>query len=378
MIGLLVLVLTQNWQQCAPMPTPGFRFASAAVGSRIYAIGGLIVAPDSSRQATEAYDVPADSWLRGLAPMPGPKWDAGCAELDGKVYVIGGTDGHSDLSRVDRYAPSSNTWDTVAPLPWPRSALAGCAYGGCIYAIGGHSGATYERTVARFTPDSGAGRWDVVESLWTPRTSPAAAVAAGKMCAVGGKYYSSDLSSFETYHPGMGWSPSAVQMHHSRSGGAAVGWGPWLCAIGGQSRGRPMSSVEIVNADSGPWRDTTSLSVERAFCGAAVADGFVVVMGGQDLYGATEASVEKNNSIFPPGIEEPETRTPVKTALRWATVASKRVRITCRSAAIYDGSGHRVFAGSGPVDAQFAPGVYFARVTDENGRPASGRITVVR
>jgi hypothetical protein len=381
MIGLLTLVLVQGWQACAPMPTPGYGFACAAVGSRVYAIGGVVSEVDSTvpRLAVEAYDAAADSWITGFAPPPAPKWYSGCAVLDGKIYVIGGTDG-SDLSRVDRFDPATNTWDTVAPLPWPRWALAGCAYAGCIYAIGGFTTAlgTYRRAVARFTPDSGLGQWTVVESLWTRRTSPATAIASGKMCAVGGRYYN-DLSTFEFYIPP--WWQSSRRMHVARSGAAAVGWGKWLCAIGGQGRYGPLSSVEVVNMESStdPWQYAAPLSVPRVFCGAAVADSNVVVMGGLGEQGA-EASVEKADStLFPwSGIEEPQSQMQVQNAPSWATVASGRVRITCRKAMIYDGSGRRVFAGSGPVDVRLAPGVYFARVTDEGDRLVTGTITVVR
>jgi len=380
MIGLLTLVLMQVWEPCAPMPTPGYGFACAAVGSRVYAIGGLL-SDTAPRLAVEAYDVPADSWITGLASPPGASSYAGCAELDGKIYVIGGWDGHSELARVDRYDPAANTWDTVAPLPWPRWGLAGCDCGGEIYAIGGYSSNVlgYKRTVARFTPDSGAGRWEVVESLYTPRTSPAATIAAGRMCAVGGLYFGA-LPSFESYTPGAGWYQYKRTMRVARSGAAAVGWGKWLCAIGGQNSHGPLSSVEVVDVDSGSsWLNAAALPTPRVFCGAAVVDGFVVTLGGSDGQGAVAAVEKADSTLFPlSGIEEPEAGVLLQSTPTWATVASGHVRMTCRSAVIYDGSGRRVFAGTGPVDIRLAPGVYFARVSDTDGRLTSGRVTVVR
>ena len=53
MIGLLTLVLVHGWQACTPMPTPGYGFGCAAVGSRVFAIGGLR-SDSSPRLAVEA------------------------------------------------------------------------------------------------------------------------------------------------------------------------------------------------------------------------------------------------------------------------------------------------------------------------------------
>jgi N-acetylneuraminic acid mutarotase len=380
MLGLLTLILIQSWRPCEPMPTPGYAFACAAVGSRVYAIGGLVSEADSlvPRTATEAYDVPADSWVLDCAPPPGPRWYAGCAALDDKIYVIGGTDGLSDLRRVDRFDPSTNTWDTVAQLPWPRSSLAGCEYGGRIYAIGGYATPIgFQPSVARFTPDSGLGRWDVVDSLNTRRANAAAAVAGGWMCAVGGMYFS-DLKSFE-FSGGGWWTRSARYMNSARSGAAAVGWGEWLCAIGGQDKNGPLSSVEIVSMVNilEPWQYLAQMSVPRAFCGAAVVDTNVIIIGGRGEHGV-EPSVEKGSALVFPGVEESQGQMQVPNVPTWPTVVYGRARIDCRSATIYDGSGRRVFAGSGPVDLSMAPGVYFARVSDADGRLTTGRITVTR
>jgi len=378
MLGLLTLVMVQGWQQCVPMNTPGYAFACAAVGSRVYAIGGL-VSDSVARNVVEAYDVPADSWVLDFAPPPGPRWYSGCAALDGKIYVIGGNNGITDLSRVDRFDPATNTWDTVAPLPWPRSSLAACELGGRIYAIGGYSQAQgLQRTVTVFTPDSGAGRWDVFDSLWTPRANPAAAVAGGVMCAVGGWYFG-NLNTHE-YYLGDQWYPSGRRLNSARSGEAAVGWGEWLCAIGGQNKSGPLSSVEVVSMVNvtQPWQYVAQMAVPRVFCGAAVVDTNVMVIGGRGEHGA-EPSVEKAGaSLFPSGVEEPQVQMPVRKAPGWATVACGHVRINCRDASVYDRSGRRVFAGTGPVDIRLAPGVYFARVTGEDGQLVTGTITFVR
>jgi hypothetical protein len=120
------------------------------------------------------------------------------------------------------------------------------------------------------------------------------------------------------------------------------------------------------------------MAVPRVFCGAAIVDTNVVVIGGRGEHGA-EPSVEKAGaSLFPSGVEEPQVQMPVPKAPGWATVACGHVRINCLDATVYDRSGRRVFAGTGPVEIRLAPGVYFARVTGEDGQLVTGTITFVR
>ncbi|MBN2464798.1 T9SS type A sorting domain-containing protein, partial [candidate division WOR-3 bacterium] len=80
----------------------------------------------------------------------------------------------------------------------------------------------------------------------------------------------------------------------------------------------------------------------------------------------------------PSGVDEAQGETQVRSARSRATVFCGRVLIDCCSADIYDGSGRRVFSGSGPIDVRLPPGIYFARVTRKDDRLVTGTITVVR
>jgi len=60
------------------------------------------------------------------------------AEANGLVYAIGGRDsGNNQLSSVEEYDPSTDTWSTVASLSTARENLAGAEANGLVYAIGG-------------------------------------------------------------------------------------------------------------------------------------------------------------------------------------------------------------------------------------------------
>jgi len=370
---LLMLCFVQSWQQGAPMPTPGYGFACASVGSRVFAVGGLRGGQDSMRPRpqVEAYNVTRDSWVTGFAPMPVPRGFVGTAVLDGRIYVIGGTDGRADSRRVDRFDPATNRWDTVAPLPWPRSGLSACTFGGTIYAVGGYSAACqygYERTVARFQPDGGLGHWEMVDSLNTPRTGLGVAVSDGRIYAVGGNYYS-DLSSTEYYSPDQWWNDPR-SMRDARSGLALVGYGGMLCAIGGSNRHGTLASVEMLNTAAGPWYGAEPLSHPRSYPGAAVVDNKVVVIGGRDARGVVN-SVE-TDSVLLLGVEEtpplalPGTR-------RIPTVITPRTLLDIGATAdVYDNSGALIARLPGCLGLR--PGVYFLR----QAGTGPVKVTVVR
>ena len=81
------------------------------------------------------------------------------AVLDNRLYVIGGRTSEEECSsRVDRFDPTRNEWESVAPLAVERQRLAAVTAGERIYAIGG------ER-LGDFVTDVEA--YDAASSTWT-------------------------------------------------------------------------------------------------------------------------------------------------------------------------------------------------------------------
>src|SRR5207247_5035679 len=104
-------------------------------GGKIYAIGGV---NSVFLNVVEEYDPAANAWAT-KAPMPNPRYDLAAAAVGGKIYAIGGNhDNGVNLSVVEEYDPAANTWTTKAPMPTVRKALAAAEVGGKIYAIGGY------------------------------------------------------------------------------------------------------------------------------------------------------------------------------------------------------------------------------------------------
>ena len=58
--------------------------------------------------------------LDNLIVSPGrPAWSA-CLAFQGRLYAVGGHDGHSSLSTVEMYDPSTNIWTLVADMSVAR------------------------------------------------------------------------------------------------------------------------------------------------------------------------------------------------------------------------------------------------------------------
>jgi len=379
MMWMLTLVLVQAWSPGAPMPTPGFAFACAAVDGRVYAIGGLTSGPDSAepRAAVEAYDVAGDSWITGYAPLPVPRWYAGGVELNGRIYVLGGTDGPNDYRRVDRFDPAANRWDTVASLPWQRQAMAACSFQNCIYVIGGFSGGgqgNYHRSVARYIP--GQDRWETVDSLNSPRASAAAAVVGDRLYVVGGTYFG-PLSSVE-FFTGDGWVTEPRTLLRARFGLGALACHGSLYAVAGTGRGGQLNSVEKLDSAAGQWVEADSLTHGRAYLGVGVVGDTATAIGGR---GPRNAMADVDRCVLPrSGLASsaPSGLIPVRLP---STICAGRVRFDIGNHErldVLDAAGKVVCSQTSTLDAVLPAGVYHVRLFQHGVPVPACRVTVIR
>jgi len=96
---------TDHWTQKAPMPTPRAFLGAAVAGGYLYAIGGRV----RGAVPVERYDPKADQWTR-LDPMPGTARNRfGIAAVGAKIYILGGErQGDRRMpTSVWRYDPAS-------------------------------------------------------------------------------------------------------------------------------------------------------------------------------------------------------------------------------------------------------------------------------
>jgi Kelch motif len=265
------------WRRLAEAPSPRTEVAAAAVGDRIWVLGGY--GPDGATLATaEVYDTSTGTWARG-PDLPVAVNHAMAATLDGVLYVAGGNDGDrpsTQLARLD-----GDRWRALAPLPQGRSAGGLVALDGRLYLVGG----VVEGGLADDTQvyDPAADRWSPAPGLPTPREHLGAAATGGRLYVVGGRVggVGNNLAAAEVFDPAGGRWSAVAPLPTPRGGLAATATaGGLVVAVGGEAAAT-FPEAEAFDPASGRWRSLPPLPTPRHGLGVvAVGDVVYVLAGG--------------------------------------------------------------------------------------------------
>src|SRR5256885_1581829 len=129
-----------EWRDESKLPGDGLNApAAAAIGHRIYVIGGFKTTTNVPTSDVLIYDTDAHSWSNA-APLPAPRGGHAAVVLDGRIHVIGGGNSQTTLADHSEYDPATNRWTERAPLSRSRGSPAAVAFDGKLYSIGGRSG----------------------------------------------------------------------------------------------------------------------------------------------------------------------------------------------------------------------------------------------
>ena len=112
-----------TWTQKKPLPVARNEVALAAVGDKLYVVGGSI--GGNAVPMLDRYDPATDTWV-SLAPLPKGLDHLGIAVLNGKIVTVGGFIGsphRGAVADVYEYDPAANSWRTLAPLNAPRGKM---------------------------------------------------------------------------------------------------------------------------------------------------------------------------------------------------------------------------------------------------------------
>ncbi len=150
---------TDTWSTGTNLPNARGSLAAASTGNSIHIIGGLL--PDRVTDVGEHYMFDTESPLSGwkqLEDMPEPRNHHSAAAVGGKIYAIGGQRGHDmgtdDQKFLHEYDPGNDTWTRKADLVGDRSHFepGTIVHEGKIIIVGGRNGGQFFKEITEYDP----------------------------------------------------------------------------------------------------------------------------------------------------------------------------------------------------------------------------------
>ena len=81
-------------------------------------------------------------------PLPAPRNEVALAAVGGKLYVVGGSVGGEAVPLIDEYDPASDGWRARAAMPKGLDHLGVAVVGGKIITVGGFIGSVHRGAVS--------------------------------------------------------------------------------------------------------------------------------------------------------------------------------------------------------------------------------------
>ncbi len=258
----------------------------------------------SSPSEVEVLSAGGEEWVRMGRMAYERTFHTATALDDGRLLVAGGSGrevieeddrtfrGRSDLDTVEIYDPEDGVWSPAAPMRTGRQgARAALLAGGRVLVVGGASGVSIEEGAEIYDP--GADRWTRAAPMSVPRRfHTATQLADGRLLVAGGETRQAAHASAEIYDPASDSWEAVADMAGPRSGHAATLLADGrVLVVGGSDLGAsealgPETTAEIYDPDRGTWtRVATGLRPRRGHEAVTLADGRVLVVGGEDLVG---------------------------------------------------------------------------------------------
>ena len=285
------------WKKKSPMPTARSDLAAAAVGGKIYALGGRDAQLQERLATVEEYDPATDTWKQ-LPDMPTARDEFTAGVVGGKIYVIGGFTTvkrgakviSKTLSTVEVYDPAANNWGKVADLPIARVRTGSAALNAKIYVIAGVTNVGGGQQLVQVY-DPATDKWEKGPDLTEKRWAGSSAAANGKVYALGGfRKEQVQVATVEEYDPAVNQWVKKADLPTPRYyiPPSAPMAGGKIYIIGGQGANVSSKAVEEYDPITDTWTQRTSMPGARMAFGASTAKGKIYVMGGLDAAGWQE------------------------------------------------------------------------------------------
>jgi N-acetylneuraminic acid mutarotase len=277
---------TQSWNGLPDLGTGRHGMALAGVGKTIYAIGGSTGAADGQlTSSAEALKLaprkpqPAPEW-RALPNAPTERLMMAWTVVGDEIWIAGGMRHGETLQTVESYNAKTGVWQPQPPLPIPLHHATATTYRGEMVVIGGANENLADASSKVFA--FRGGKWEELPELQHARAAAAAAAVGDKLVVVGGQDEKQLVATTEVFD-GQSWTQSA-DIPTPREHLAAVSDGVYVYTLGGRflSADENTGAFERFNPASGTWDTLTEMPTPRGSYGAALIDGRIVAVGGEE------------------------------------------------------------------------------------------------
>jgi len=293
-----------------PMTTPRAAFGLAAIGSKLYAVGGYPAVGGSTAAtflaSAEALDTVAGGGWEAVTPMTTPRAAFGLAAIGNKLYAAGGiTNMHnlSTLASVEVFDTQvGGSWVQIAPMITARAYFGLAAIGNKLYAAGGGTlRDDWKASVEVFDTQTG-GSWKQIAPMTTTRAYLSLAAVGNILYAAGGcdDTACKSVEALDTNASVLPWTIVAP-MTEPRYEHSLTAIGNKLYAVGGAkqtgtSDNFPLASTETLNTGRRStmgidWEQIAPMTYRRFCFGLAAVGNMLYAAGGTDSYN-TFVSVE--------------------------------------------------------------------------------------
>jgi hypothetical protein len=232
------------WLDLAPLPAGRHHLMAAAVGGRVYVLGGAAAGTWTPTATTYVYDPAEDTWAEA-ASMPEARMSGAAVALDGCIYVLGGV---GDSSALLEYDPATDMWRSLAALRQPREHVAAAALNGEIYALGGRWSVVGELSSVEVY-DVRADSWRAGPDLPRAQAGFNAAVLDGRIAAAGGEIImrgNETLTTFAIFDPAVNDWATGPDLPHPLHGVPAAAVDGRFYVLGGSSRAAAIDNQGLV------------------------------------------------------------------------------------------------------------------------------------